>query len=97
MGQKQSREIGNAQDMARRYPQTFSAPPEDDLTKLAVGHDVQICVAGERFWIEITEVAYPKFVGKVNNDLVYVEEHGLDFGDLVNFEAKHIYKIYTGW
>ncbi len=97
MKQRQSREMVNAQSMALCYPQTFSAPPEDDLIKLAVGHDVQICVAEERFWIQITEVAYPKFEGKINNDLVYFGKHGLAFGDLINFEAKHIYKIYTGW
>jgi hypothetical protein len=53
---------------------------------------------GERFWVRIgTSTRLPDdtvtYRGFVANGLLYSDNHGLDYGDEIEFSPEHIYQI----
>lgn len=84
----------DAQRMQRKHPDTFAALAGDDMSGLVVGSFVKLCTGGERFWVEVTEIEHGGLRGRVNNDLVCTEAHGLNNGDSVEFQRRHIYSVY---
>lgn len=86
-------ELVDAQEMHRLHPKTFDAPTPDDLLVLKVGDHVKICCGSERFWLEVLELTPDDKVGKVDNQLFFTSEHGYVYGDLIEFELRHIYDI----
>ena len=82
----------NAKQMAQDHPETFSVPEDTELRLLKVGSLVKVSTDGERFWVQITSATYPLFIGRVDNDLLFVK--GLSYNDLIQFHAANIYQIY---
>jgi len=83
----------NAQNMKKKHPTTFKAPPARALAKVDTGDLVKICTSGERFWVVVTRREGGCIWGKVNNDLIMTEKHGLKLGSIVRFKPHHIYSI----
>lgn len=90
--------LTDAQEMARLHPATFSAPSPDDLSRVKPGDYVKVCswaknLTGrtERFWVEVLAVSDSGIVGRIDNDLVFTNLHGLEYDDRIEFEARHIY------
>ncbi|ENE5752153.1 hypothetical protein ACFLMW_003778 [Salmonella enterica] len=84
----------DAQAMARRYPSTFSAPSEAELSMITPGTHVKICAGDcERFWVLVTAVTHAGITGTIDNDLVRTAIHGLRCDDVVTFEPRHVYDI----
>lgn len=82
----------DAQDLAQKHPETFTAPTERDLNRIRVGQNLKISVDSvERFWIQAEEVMHNKIVGRINNDLVCVQD--LRINDIVLIEKRNIYAI----
>lgn len=88
----------DAQEMQRRHPSTFSAPTGDEIKGLRTKSYVKVCAGRERFWVQIIGIAFDDvdphktvFRGRVDNDLAFKSEHGLDYNDLITFEGRHIY------
>jgi hypothetical protein len=55
---------------------------------------VKVSCAGENFWVVVTEVlADGTYRGTVANDLGRVKDHGLDYGDEVQFSIEHIRSV----
>jgi hypothetical protein len=54
---------------------------------------VKVCVENECFWVEITELSKKLVTGRVDNDMVFTDEHGLKYNDTVNFAKKHIIEV----
>jgi hypothetical protein len=80
---------------AMEHPNTFHIPTEEQKLAVKVGQNVKIGIRmanrrAERFWVEVTEVNYPAFVGAVRNDLTDTAVHGISYGDEIEFEARHI-------
>lgn len=77
-------------------PTTFEMPDKDDRLAVPVGAYAKIGVEslgnkpGERFWVIVTEAQDGRFVGTINNDLVYTRYHGLKDTDVVEFGPEHI-------
>ena len=91
-----SYEITNAQEMARKYPDTFKAPSLVDLDAIRRGDFVKICVVennkgGERFWIKVFERDHVSVTGVVDNVLVSVQS--LHLGDEIKVKLTDIYSI----
>lgn len=95
--------LTDAQEMKVLHPDTFYAPSEEELSMLRVGDTVKICAesskpkeddCSERFWVEITEIHDQNCVGRIDNDLVNTDLHGLDCDDLVHFTKRHVYNIF---
>ena len=89
-------ELVDAQEMHKKNPDTFEVPSYVTIARISPGSLVQIASYGERFWVEVTRVNQPSYRGRVDNDLLKTDEHGFDFNDSVNFEARHIHKVYHG-
>lgn len=93
----------------RNHPHTFHIPSEDLRHGLKVGMTVKIGtegqdpepggepIHGEKFWSEVMEVrdadGQRRYIVRVDNDLV-IEEHGLNYNDLVEVEPRHILATY---
>ena len=82
----------NAQEMAKKHPDTFEAPTKEDLDAVKVGDSVKVCAnQKERFWVTVTEVNNDDVIGTVDNDLVSVE---LAYDETIKFKKENIYSIY---
>lgn len=87
-------ELVDAQQMATEYPDTFEAPTETMLAQIKVGDAVKICANNkERFWVEVTAIDGKTLTGRIDNDLVFTDTHGLKYNDTVTFERRHIYQL----
>ena len=61
-----------------------------------IGTSVKIVRSSERFWVEVTARSDDGMVkGNVNNFLLGTEDHGLDFGDEVEFHESEIVDLFT--
>ena len=91
----------NAAEMARQYPNEFEAPAPEELTMLKIGDFAKVCIlrqskqqlgiptTGERFWVQITNIAGPILTGRVDNDLD--PACSLQFNDYIQFGLDNIY------
>ena len=82
--------------MQELHPDTFSAPSQEALAKIAGGSLVKIATihGSERFWVNVTEVVGELVTGTVDNDLLFTEQHGYKDGDMVSFYKHNVYNIY---
>jgi hypothetical protein len=97
--------LRNAQQLSRLRPEQFEVPNQERLDRVGTGSLVKICAIaphcdadmearGERFWVEVTARWGNRLTGRVDNELVQTEEHGLSYGDLVEFLVDNIYDVY---
>lgn len=89
-------EFVDAQEMARLHPDTFEAPLLEELNTIKTGSMVKVCTGGERFWVAVVSVDGQRITGEVNNNLICTQDHGLDCGNMITFEARHVYSIWQG-
>jgi uncharacterized protein YegJ (DUF2314 family) len=87
----------NAYEQHTKTPETFKIPNPSDLKKLTTGDLVKLIFAeegknSERMWVDITEADFPNFRGTLNNDPYQLKT--IKFGDIVEFETKHIAVIW---
>ena len=83
----------NAQEMRIKNPETFYAPPKEELDAIKEGNFVKVCAGNERFWCRVDSINEDKLKGTVDNELVHVDQHGLKFGDKIEFGKEHVYDI----
>lgn len=76
---------------ARKYPETFSRPDSAAISALAIGDHVKVCIPGERFWVQLTEVNHPILIGRVDGVL---PGGPLRNDDLIKFHTDNIYNIW---
>ena len=82
--------------MARQHPDTFHIHDKAERMGLLPGQCAKVCVGGERFWVKVTLTdAKGRYAGQVDNALSGLGHHGLNYGDVVAFEAKHVLDIYV--
>lgn len=88
-------QLVNAQEMAKQYPDSFTSPDQEELSKVSVGDSVKVCVNNEeRLWVEVTAVnGDGKFKGNIDNCPVVVDF--LSLGDPLSFKAENIYEIFN--
>ena len=102
----------DAWERHRAYPDTFHLPDPRALARLRPGSFAKIGAefdpapeavedaGAERFWTLVTEVAEadgaPLYRGRIDNDLLYTERHGLAYGDVVTFAPRHILDVEVG-
>jgi len=86
----------NAVAMAKAHPDTFDVPPRSKREGVRMGQLVKVCCCEERFWVEVTGALRLKkiYTGRIDNDLVHTDRHGLSYDDLVMFCPDNIYAIY---
>lgn len=84
----------NAQEMAKKYPETFKAPTLNQLNNLKVGNLVKVCVEPERFWTFILEINGDEIKAQIDNRLIFTGEHYLKYKDVITFNKNNIYQIY---
>jgi len=82
----------DAQEMGRLHPDTFETPDPELLDLLVKGALVKVSNGEERFWAQITEVKGKKLKATVDNYLL--GDYGYNYGDIIEFEKRHIYSIY---
>ena len=76
----------------QEHPTTFHIPSVEEKQLLTVGDYVKVGFqskyGNERMWLQIEEVAYPKFHGKLDNDPVVIKN--IKCGDSFEVTANHI-------
>lgn len=89
------------------HPETFEAPHPSALDRVRPGWYVQVCArfgddtfSGERFWVLVDGIERHEgegrlwmFTGRVENDLVRTERHGLARGDRVQLEWSYVLDV----
>ncbi len=93
-------ELIDGRERHRQNPDTFEIPSDATVAALRVGDHVKVGaltpgagrVEAERFWVQLTSIRDDRtvFVGWIDNLLTFTEQHGLDYEDEVQFEARHI-------
>lgn len=81
----------DAEKMARDNPGTFSIPLGRDT--LAAGDLAKVSCCGERFWCIVVMVRDGLYFGRIDNNLILSEQHGLLFGDLIRFAPRNVHQI----
>jgi len=89
-------ELVNAKYMSEQYPETFDVPSDTELNNLKSGDLVKICVNRERFWVEIISINQDKILTRIDNDLIFTDEHGLSLNDELTISKHNIYSIFNG-
>ncbi len=84
----------NAQEMQRKHPKTFEAPSREELDKLKIDDTVKVACCGERFWTIITKINGDNITAIVDNDLLYTDEHGFKYKDVITFIKDNIHSIF---
>lgn len=84
----------DAQEMHNENPESFEVPSKEDLAKLKKYDLVKVCTGGERFWVMISSVDGEKITGRIQNNLVNTDQHGLHLKDEVTFEKRNIYSVW---
>lgn len=84
--------LTDAQEMAKKHPDTFDAPTKQELSVLKKGSIVKVCFDDqERMWASLERKEKKGWVAKLDNDPMTVP---YQLGDLFYLEPKHIYAIY---
>lgn len=87
-------DLVNAIERHREYPNTFEIPLQEDINAIKPGDFAKICTGDERFWVMITQLKEDgKIVGKIDNHLLFTDNHNLSFGDYVSFYPENIFAI----
>jgi len=81
--------------MARENPETFYVPKQEEKEAVTIGNHVKIGMrnedgGGERFWMLVTETAFPTFKGTTANNLIQFD---IEFGTELEFNEEHILDI----
>ena len=81
----------NAQEMAKRYPDTFEAPSLKELSEIKQNDFIKVCLNDERFWVHVIEVDEDEIRGKVDNNLFESQPFNMD--DIIACKKEHVYSI----
>lgn len=85
----------NATAMAKANPATFDVPDAAELAALKPGDLVKVAIrigdTGERFWVELTEVNASLLTGRIDNDLLGAQLHGIQYNDIIQFTRDNVY------
>lgn len=82
----------DAQEMAKRHPNSFKAPSKEKLDSLKYGDLVKVCHNEERFWTIIKSITDNKITAIVDNDLICNQP--FKCGDEIQFMKCHIFSTY---
>ncbi len=86
----------DAQEMAKQYPKTFTAPSLKELQEIQIGHFVKVCVEKERFWCKVLDISdLDNLLCQIDNDLVFTKVHKLKCGDILVIQTRFIYAIWV--
>ncbi len=81
----------DAQAMHKQYPSTFQAPSMEELRKIRPGHMVKVSSSGERFWVRVLDRKLFMIIGRVDNELINTDQHGLRLGNIIAFHQNCVY------
>ena len=74
-------------------PDTFHIPSTSEKLRIATEDYVKVATGGERFWVSVKSIDGEQLKGEVNNHLVCSDEHGLEFGDVIELKMKNVLSI----
>jgi len=92
--------LEDVEESAKANPSSFFIPPKTERKNQKIGDEVRLHFLlndptsdeprAERMWVEITKERslFSKYKGLLTNQPVHIE--GLNLGDEIEFEAKHI-------
>lgn len=96
---RQGAELIDARARHALDPESFDLPSNTRIQQVGPGSLVKIGVTfppneegmdGERLWVQVTQRDGDQLVGRVDNDLVATNGHGLQLNDEVAFHVRHI-------
>lgn len=79
-------------EMNREYPETFEIPSDETKATIKPGDFVKIgvqnVIGGERFWVQVTEKTESFITGRVDNELVVLEN--VKYNDIITFGYENV-------
>ena len=100
--------LDDAEELHRRYPDTFEIPPVERRAGLQIGDFATLVFRfpaedgagsydhGERMWVRITEACGGRYVGRLDSDpLKPPARAAIALGDLVEFGPEHVIDIFA--
>ncbi|MFA5152871.1 MAG: hypothetical protein WC554_09950 [Clostridia bacterium] len=82
----------NAKEMSILRSDTFDYYT-DEILLLKIGDFVKISTGKERFWVEVESIDKDKLIGRIDNDLVTINEPKYD--DLIEFTKENIFQVFS--
>ncbi len=70
-------------------------PSKETIAAVVPGNSVRICICGEDFWVEVSEVSGDLIIGVVDSDLLMMAEHDLYKGDVIQFHHDSVFQIFV--
>lgn len=98
-------ELINVEQRNFANPENFKIRPFEERTSVRPGQKVKVGVEfpqlpsgvhGERFWVHVSSKDKQGYVGAVDNELVFTDQHGLKLHDVIRFRADNIMEIWNG-
>lgn len=83
----------DAEEMNRRFPDSFAKPSTDELSQITKQCHVKICNGYERFFVKITKITTKYLYGEVANTLIGGKPYNI--GDTVKFKRQHVLLVKT--
>lgn len=81
----------DAQDMAKKHPDTFEAPDIKKLRKsLQVGDLVKWSTGKDRMWLAVADIKGDTITGVLMNESV---DGKMKYGDIVKIKFRHVYEV----
>jgi hypothetical protein len=85
-------------ERARANPDTWGMPSREERLSVVPGQFVKVGVEteganGERFWVVVDEAQGETFRARIRNNLVFEDQHGLCFGEVVHFNVENVLDI----
>lgn len=59
-----------------------------------IGGSVKVCCGLERFWATVISNKGGNYTAKVDNELFNTQFHKMVKGDIITFDARHVYDVY---
>lgn len=95
----------NVEQRSFASPETFRVPSSKERAAVRPGQQVKVGVefapvavgdkhiTGERFWVHVIAKSKRSFIGRVESDLIFTEQHGLRADDKIRFGGWNILVI----
>ncbi len=83
----------DAQELSRIHPSIVEVPSDKELRKLKIGDLVKVCHNEECLWVIVKKIKYETIYGEVDTQLV--KKHNFNIGDIIKFEKKNIYCVFS--
>jgi len=86
--------LTDSEAMHAAHPETWDHPDAAELAALGPGWAIKVLAGQERFWVRVTSRDGNRLRGLVDNALVDAAHIGVDLGDEIECETRHVLDVW---